>query len=184
MVGDDDRHAGKPAGRRAEDVAVVLERQKHIGLDAADHAHKLRQEAGEGERPLRAVLEAEMYVLPAVEGRGFAIEEEVVDLELGLAAALLAGKALAEQARYLLRAGEFRLRLDEQQPHGAACGFLLHCAYAGNESLPIRPEKPQEKVGDRTEGLTEGWSSMPERPAAPRIMPASAMNMASASGAK
>src|SRR5690606_3179069 len=129
-----------------EDVAVMLEGEQDVRLDATDHAHQLRQEADEGERPLRAVLEAEMHVLPAVEGGGLAVEEEVVHLEFGLAAALLAGKAFAEQTRDFLRAGQFRLRLDEQQPHGAAPDLLLHCLHAGNDSLPIPPENPQETV--------------------------------------
>src|SRR5690606_15354024 len=118
MVGDDHRNAGETPGRRAKDVAVVLEGQKHVRPDAADDTHELPQEADEGERALGAVLEAEVNVLPSIESRSLAVEEEVMNLELGLAAALLAGQAFAEQPRYLLRAGHFGLRLDEQQPYG------------------------------------------------------------------
>ena len=144
-------------------------------MRASFHRKRMRESG-----PFGLSFEAEMDVLPAVEGGGLAVEEEVMDLEFGLAAALLAGKPLSEQARYFLRASHFSLRLDEQQSYGSAPGCFLHRGYAGNESLPIGPEKSQETVG----GLSEGGSSSPERPAAPTIMPASAMNMASASGAK
>ena len=72
--------------------------------------------------PFGLSFEAEMDVAPAVEGRRLAIEEEVMDLEFGLAATLLRGKPFSEQARDFLRAGHFRLRLDKQQLHGAASG--------------------------------------------------------------